>query len=92
MNAERAQTIGLQALAWLVGNDDLLPGFMGATGTAEADLRARAGDPVFLASVLDYVTMDDNWVIAFCDATGLTYTDPLTARHAMPGAEQVHWT
>ena len=36
--------------------------------------------------------MDDAWVVAFCDAEGLAYDEPLRARYALPGAEQVHWT
>ena len=92
MSQESAETLGLQALAWLVGNEDLLPVFLGATGTSEADLRARAGDPEFSASVLDFLTMDDAWVMAFCDAHGHPYEHPMMARQALPGGAQVHWT
>jgi len=55
-------------------------------------LRARAADPDFQASVLEFITMDDAWVMAFCDAVGLAYDQPLQARFALPGAEQVNWT
>ncbi|MEY1556403.1 DUF3572 domain-containing protein [Yoonia sp. R2331] len=92
MSPESAQTIALQALGWLVSNEELCPTFMGATGTSVDDLRARAGEPDFQASVLEFLTMDDAWVMAFCDTVGLKYEDPLTARYALPGAEQVHWT
>ena len=92
MNGERAQVIGLQALAWLVGNDELCPIFLGSTGGSADDLRGGASDPAVLAAVLDFITMDDAWVISFCDSAGLAYEDPLHARHALPGAEQVHWT
>ena len=40
-SAEAAETLSLRALAWLVGQEDLLPVFLGATGASEADLRAR---------------------------------------------------
>lgn len=89
---ESAETLALTALAWLVGNDDLLPVFLGASGASEGDLRARAGDPAFLAAVLDFLLMDDAWVIAFCDATGQAYDAPQQARMALPGGAQVHWT
>ena len=92
MNPEQAERIAIEALGWLAGNDELCPVFLGASGAAPEDLRSLAGDPAFLASVLDFVTMDDAWVIAFCDAHGLKYEDPLKARYALPGAEQVHWT
>ena len=92
MTPETAEEIAIAALAWLAGNDELCPVFLGSTGAAAADLRAQADDPAFLASVLDFVTMDDAWVVAFCDMVGLAYDQPLRARQALPGAEQVHWT
>lgn len=92
MTPETAETIALQALGWLVGNDDLCPIFLGATGGSIDDLRDRATDPAFQASVLEFITMDDNWVMAFCDSVSLAYDQPLMARFALPGAEAVHWT
>ncbi|MEM8536636.1 MAG: DUF3572 domain-containing protein [Pseudomonadota bacterium] len=92
MNPERAELIALQALGWLAGNDALCPVFLGASGGSVDDMRSRASDPAFQAAVLDFITMDDAWVVAFCDAVDLRYEDPLAARHALPGAEHVHWT
>ena len=92
MNPERAQTIAYQALGWLASNDELCPIFLGSTGGSAEDIRAQAQDPAFLASVLEFITMDDAWVIAFCDSAELSYEEPLQARYALPGAESVHWT
>lgn len=89
---ETAQTVAIQCLAWLAGNDELLPVFMGATGVSEADLRAGAQDSAFLGSVLDFVLMDDAWVMAFCEAHDLSPETPMRARMALPGGEQVNWT
>jgi len=66
--------------------------FMGATGVSEADLRAGAQDPAFLGSVLDFVLMDDAWVMAVCEAHGLSPETAMRARMALPGGEQVNWT
>jgi hypothetical protein len=65
---------------------------MGASGAAPEDLKTRADDPAFLSSVLEFLTMDDEWVIAFCDAHALPYTAPMQAREALPGGAQTHWT
>ena len=92
MNRDRAETIGLQAVGWLVGNEELLPVFLGATGASEEDLRERVSDAEFLGSVLDFLTMDDSFVVSFCDAVGLPYDTLLQARQALPGGGQVHWT
>ena len=89
---EAAETLALQALAWLSANDELMPVFMGSTGVSVDDLKTQAADPAFLASILDFITMDDQWVIAFCDALKLEYTAPMMARQVLPGGEQVNWT
>jgi hypothetical protein len=92
MQQEQAEVIGLQALAWLAGNDELCPTFLGASGGSVDDLRDRATDPAFLGAVLEFITMDDAWVIEFCDTIGMAYEMPLQARYALPGAQNVHWT
>lgn len=92
MKQENAETIGLQALAWLAGNDEILPVFLGSSGASMSDLRAGAEDPAFLAAILEFLTMDDAWVTAFCDNAGLPYDAPMRARAALPGGGEVHWT
>ncbi len=92
MDYERAQIIGLQALGWLAGNDELCPIFLGASGGTAEDLRVRAAEPDFQAAVLEFLTMDDSWVVAFCDNAGLAYDVPLRARYVLQGADNTHWT
>ena len=72
MSPENAQTIALQALGWLVGNEELCPVFLGATGGSVEDLRTQASAPAFQAAVLDFLTMDDSWVMEFCDLHSLS--------------------
>ncbi|KAJ55324.1 hypothetical protein ACMU_11545 [Actibacterium mucosum KCTC 23349] len=92
MKQVQAETFALQALSWLVANDELLPVFLGASGLSSDDLRARAGEAEFLVSVLDFLSMDDAWVIALCADLGHPNTAVQEARFALPGGEQVHWT
>lgn len=92
LTQDSAESIGLQALGWLVGNEDLLPVFMGSSGLSEGDLRSRAAEPEFLGAVLDFLLMDDAWVIGFCDEAQLPYERLTQARAALPGGEQVNWT
>ena len=92
LSADAAETHALQALAWLVANEDLLPVFLGATGASESDLRDQAGEPAFLGSVLDFLMMDDAWVIDFCDTISVPYDRPMQARAVLPGGQQVNWT
>jgi len=92
MKQDAAETVALTCLAWLAGNDELLPVFLGATGASEADLRRRAGDADFLVSVLEFLTMDDAWVIACCDAQGLRYETPMMAMAVLQGESRRNWT
>lgn len=87
-----AETVALQALGWLAGQEDLWGVFLGATGASPSGVRARAEDPEFLASVLDFVLMDDAWVCAFAEDTGLAPEDVAPARAALPGGGLPHWT
>lgn len=92
MQRETAETLALEALAWLVGNEELLPVFMGATGASPEDLRARAGEVAFLVSVLDFLAMDDAWIIGFCEASGRPCAAPMQARATLAGPAAMHWT
>lgn len=92
MRQDVAETIAIQVIGWLAGNDELLPVFLGSSGASVDDLRDRATDVEFLGSVLDFLTMDDAWVVEFCDTCGLTYDQPMRARQSLPGGAQVNWT
>ena len=92
LKRETAEAIGLKCLAWLISEEDLLPVFLGSTGASEADLRAGATEPAFLGSVLDFLLMDDVWVLRFCEAADLAPEMPMQARQALPGGHNVHWT
>lgn len=92
MNSDAAETLALQALSWLLSQEDLLPVFLGASGTAAEDLRTRAADPELLGSVLDFILMDDAWIAGFCGALGLPMEAPMQARQALPGGALPNWT
>lgn len=92
LGREAAETVALQVLTWLAASDELMPVFLGSTGTSEGELKQQAEDPNFLAAVLDFLLMDDAWIVAFCDSHGFPYQRVMEARQALPGGEQVHWT
>ena len=92
LSRDSAELLALEALSWLLTNDDLLPVFLGSTGADAGDLRGRAQDPEFLASVLDFLLMDDAWITAFCHDADYQPEFPLRARAALPGGAAVNWT
>ncbi|MGB3555645.1 MAG: DUF3572 domain-containing protein [Jannaschia sp.] len=91
MRRERAELVALGALGWLA-EAELLDPFQTATGADRDQIRAAAGDPVFLAAVLDFVMMSDDWVRGVCEAQSLPYESLLGARAALPGGDLPHWT
>lgn len=92
MRRELAETLALQALAWLAGREDLVARFLDQTGVTPAELAANAADPQFLGAVLDFLLTEDALVTGFCDACGQPYTAPMLARAALPGGQLPHWT
>lgn len=92
MSQVAAETLGLQALTWLVAQDDLLPVFLGSTGAGLEDLHAGVTDPAMQGAVLDFILMDDAWVMQVSEHLGVPYHSIAEARAALPGGGQVHWT
>lgn len=92
MKQESAEVIALKTLTWLVGDEEILPIFLGSSGMSPEELRVRATEMDVLSAVLDFVTMNDEWVNACATATGLDPHDPMRARQALPGGADIHWT
>ncbi|QDY69490.1 DUF3572 domain-containing protein [Qingshengfaniella alkalisoli] len=92
MRHDEAITIAAKALDWIARTNDLLPVFLGSSGISVEQLSDNVAEPEALASVLDFLLMDDRWVLAFCSDTGISPEKPLTARVALSGGEVPHWT
>lgn len=92
MDRQIAETHALAILGWIARDDDRIGAFLGQTGTDPADLRARAGDGDFLASLMDFVLSDDQTVLAAAEACGLAPEDMQTIRAMLPGGDAPHWT
>ncbi|MFV0245749.1 MAG: DUF3572 domain-containing protein [Qingshengfaniella sp.] len=80
------------ALAWIAETDDLLRIFLSSTGLDPDDLRRRSDDPELLAAVLDFVMMDDHWVMGCAAAAGVAPERLVAARAQLPGGMDHHWT
>ncbi len=91
-SVEAAQTLALNALAWLLSSDELLQSFLLSTGAYPQDLANLAQTPAFLGEVLDFLMEDDQRVIAFCETGPYPLTSVQGARAALPGGQNIHWT
>jgi len=92
LSPDRAETIAVHALEWLVSQPDLLGVFMGASGVSVDDLKTGASDPVFLGSVLDFMLMDDQYITDFASDMNIDPTEPYVARQMLPGGDVPAWT
>ena len=86
MDGAAAETVALQALAFLASEAAALRGFMGRSGATSDDLRTGARAPQFLAAVLDFLLEQDERLLAFCDQAQVTPEEAQRARAALPGA------
>ena len=91
MTPERAETVALQALAWIAADEELLPQLAGATGMSLENAKESAQDPVFLAGILEFLCMEDRWIQRFCDDQGLPYDTPMKALMSLPGQQRDEW-
>ena len=65
LTKEAAEGLAIQALTFLAGEPERLGRFLAATGIGPTEIRAAAGEPGFLAGVLDYLAADDRLIAAF---------------------------
>jgi Protein of unknown function (DUF3572) len=71
LDRDGAADIGMQALAFLAGDDDRLAKFLGLTGIAPGDLIAQAREPHMLAAVLEHLSGDESMLLVFAAEAGI---------------------
>jgi hypothetical protein len=79
------EIVGLAALGFLAGEPDRLARFLGLSGMALEDLRARAGEPALLGAVLDHVLADESLLFLFAEAEALHPGEVAVVRQKLPG-------
>ena len=85
MTADRAATLALKGLGFLVETGPAMDRFVDLTGFAPASLRERADDPDFLVSVLDFLLTNEELLVRFCDDGSVDVRAVHMARHVLSG-------
>lgn len=85
MTKDQAETIALQALAFIAADERALDALQAQSGMGMDDLRVAATDPAGLAGILDFMLQWEDLLMAFCDAHSLPPESPAQARQALPG-------
>jgi len=86
-NQDAAEAVALQALGFLAGDGDRLSRFLALTGTGPAELRARAGDPVFLAGVLEHLLGDETLLLVFATEAAIPPATVAAAHDVLTAGE-----
>jgi hypothetical protein len=81
MSAADAEALAIEALGFLAGDPERLGAFLSETGLGPADMRAVAGEPGFLAAVIEHIMSDDGLVLAFAEHARIRPTLIAVARH-----------
>jgi len=92
MNKEIAETRALEVLTWVLAEDDLIQVFMGATGASQDDLRSNTSNHEFLISILDFLLMDDSWVISCSKFMNIDPSQIQVIKMSLDGGQEVNWT
>jgi hypothetical protein len=92
MEKEIAETRALEVLTWVLSEDDLIKVFMGTTGASQNDLRSNTLSHEFLVSILDFVLMDDRWVISCSKFLNIDPSQIHLIKMSLDGGQEVNWT
>ena len=92
MNKEIAETRALEVLTWVLAEDDLIQVFMDATGASQDDLRSNTSNHEFLISILDFVLMDDSWIISCSKFMNIDPSQIQVIKMSLDGGQEVNWT
>lgn len=71
ITAEAAESLAIQALAFLAGEPESLGRFLAITGIGPEEIRVAAREPQFLAGVLEYLTGDEPLLVTFATQIGV---------------------
>ncbi len=86
---ERAEILGLNALAWVAGEPDALAQFLQLSGISGADLRDAAGTSGLTIAVMDFLLGHENFLLAFCEASGTAAADLHSARRVLAPESEI---
>ncbi|MRG55602.1 DUF3572 family protein [Phyllobacterium sp. SYP-B3895] len=80
LSLDDAQQFAIDALVFLAQDSELLSRFLALTGISADQIRTAAGEPGFLAGVLQFYLGHEPTLMKFCETTG---TDPASFQAAL---------
>jgi hypothetical protein len=87
INLDEAQTIALGAFTALSSHGGRLARFMNISGLTPESIRSAAGEPDFLAGILDYVASDESLLLELAREMDMKPEQIMEARSALSPSE-----
>lgn len=81
---EEAEAVAIAALGFVAADPELLPRFLALTGIEISSIRKAAGEPGFLAGVLQFIAAHEPTLLRFAEETGTPPDAVLKAQRALP--------
>ena len=82
---QKAETLALQAITFLAGDDERISRFMAVSGMDRDGLIQATADKTVLAGIMDYILSDDSLLIEFAEGAGISPEEAMLARSHLPG-------
>ena len=89
-SSRNAEALAIQALAFVANDPQLLPRFLAITGIEASSIRQAAGEPGFLAGVLQFILAHEPTLMQFSEATGIAPAAVAKALRALPLGDDSH--
>lgn len=84
---EDAEAVAIAALGFVAANPELMSRFLAISGIEPSMIRKAAGEPGFLAGVLDFVLAHEPTLMRFAEETGRNPASVLAARRKLPNGD-----
>ena len=88
INADNAAALALQALVWILGDEDRAVRFLSLTGLDAGQLRAAAADPATHSAILDYLASHEPDLLACADALDVPPQMLVSAQALLSGGHE----
>jgi hypothetical protein len=85
------EVLALQALAHVAGDEDLGPRFLALSGLDAESLRARAGESLVLAAVIEFLASHEPDLLAVADKLKVKPEALIAAGTALSGGQMGEW-
>ncbi len=85
-----AESLAIQALGFVASDPELLPRFLAITGIEAQSIRQAAGEPGFLAGVLQFILAHEPTLMSFSEQTGIPPASVAVALRALPFGDDNH--